>query len=125
MSAHVLPHTTQPGALMLRSSPRINVQGVVDIAFAHSATPVFLSDWSMGGFAILTGHPIAVGTVEEFRVTLPGYPAGLVSAQATHWREVEPGVYLSGWMAKSDSVDFVESLFEHLTRAEQEVSFTS
>jgi|SRR6185369_10516380 len=124
MSVRAITIPTPAAALSRRASPRLDATDIVQIRFASSSAPVTLKDLSLGGFAILTEQPIAVGTVEAFRVGVSGSLGRRVSAQATHSHQVEPGVYLSGWKVQGGASSRVmEDAFELLTR--ETISFVS
>ena len=124
MSVRAFAVPVPPAAISRRSSPRLDPEDVVEIHFAHSKAPVTLKDLSLGGFAIHTAQPIAVGTVKEFLVGVPGSSGRPVSAKATHSRQVEPGVYVSGWMVQgAASSRVIEDAFELLTL--RAISFAS
>ena len=124
MSVRPLAGPTPSAATSRRSSPRLDAEGILEIHFIQGNALVTLKDLSLGGFAIHTGQPIAVGTVEAFYIGVAGSPGRPISAQATHSRQVEPGVYLSGWKVQgAASSRVIEDAFELLTR--QTISFAS
>lgn len=100
-----------------RMSPRIEVDGVtVQVRFADTGAPVVLNDLSSRGFGILTGQPVHVGTMRQFRVGRDESSGLLISAQATHCRQIEPGVFLSGWEAHGDaSAQVIDTVFQMMT----------
>ena len=97
-SVHAFTSLGPAVALARRASPRLDVDGALQIRHENGSALVIFKDISSGGFAILTGEPVLAGTVRRFRIGLPGSATTLVSARAAHTQQVEPGVYLSGWM---------------------------
>jgi len=92
------------------------VDGAIPIRFADTNVPVTLKDISLGGFAILTGQPVSVGSTTQFCLGRLEGDGPTVSARAAHCRPVAPGVYLSGWVADDEqSAQLISDVFETFT----------
>jgi len=99
-----------------RASPRLDVGGAIPIRFADTNTPAVMKDISLGGFAILTGEPVSVGTTSQFRLGSSEESGQTVYARAAHCRFIAPGMYLSGWEADDEqSAQLVSDVFEAFT----------
>jgi hypothetical protein len=111
-SATVLPFTR-------RQSPRLRVDGQLEISMANGRSDAELRDLSLGGFSIWMSTPAPVGELRLFWIGAPGEEPRLFCALAVHSRPAREGHgFVSGWAAHGEvSTRVLQDAMDTLTRA--------
>ena len=98
-----MPDSTRSPAMSRRTSPRIQVEDELSIAFADLVTPVRVRDVTFDGFALETPNRIPVGEIRLFDIRTPSAPTRFVRATSTYCRKSPyRDAYISGWAATSE-----------------------
>ena len=102
-----------------RQSPRLRVDGHLEISMAHGKSDVVLRDLSLGGFSLWMSTPAPVGELRLFWIGAPGEEPQLLCALAVHSRPAHQGPgFVSGWAAHGEvSVRVLQAAMDTLTRA--------
>ena len=108
-----------PAASTRRQSPRLRVDGRLQISFADARIPAVLRDLSLGGFSIETLMPVRIGDRHLFHLGPPDQPGAPLFARAAYCQpQADRGRgYISGWAAETDETSerALDLAVDHLT----------